>query len=102
LPLYQLIVENYPRDVEAHSALAFIYAQQERYDEAIEENQLVLELLPDDYDSWKNLAVLYHRQERWSEALEAAQQARSLAPSADLGSWDQFIAGLESQLGTNR
>ena len=90
-------LEDDPNDVEAHSALAYIYAQQDRLNEAIAENQEVLELLPEDYDSWKNLAVLYNRQEQWSEALAAAQKARSLAPQSDLDSWDQFIADLENQ-----
>jgi tetratricopeptide (TPR) repeat protein len=98
VPNYQLILQRNPSDVEAHSALAYIYAQQGRVDEAIQENQVVLQLLPNDYDSLKNLAILYQQKGQWQEALTAAQQAQTVAPEADQPSWEQFIADLEQQI----
>ena len=97
---YQMLIQQNPNDVEAHSALAFIYAQQGRLDEAIQENQWVLQQLPNDYDSLKNLAILYQRKEQWPEALEAAQQAQTVAPEAEQPSWQQFITDIESVLAT--
>ena len=98
LPNYQLLLQYNPNNVEAHSALAYIYAQQGRLDEAIQENQLVLQQLPDDYDSLKNLAILFQQAGRWQEALTMAQQAQAVAPEADQPSWQQFIANIESQI----
>jgi len=98
LPHYQLLLQNDPGHVEAHSALAFIYAQQGRLDEAVQENQMVLQQVPNDYDSLKNLAILYQQMERWQEALDAARQAQTVAPETDQASWQQFIADLEQQL----
>jgi tetratricopeptide (TPR) repeat protein len=95
-----MLIQQNPNDVEAHSALAFIYAQQGRLDEAIQENQWVLQQLPNDYDSLKNLAILYQRKEQWPEALEAAQQAQTVAPEAEQPSWQQFITDVESALAT--
>jgi tetratricopeptide (TPR) repeat protein len=86
--------------VEAHSGLAFIYAQQGHLDEAIQHNQLVLQQLPNDYDSLKNLAILYQQKERFPEAVEVAQQAQQAAPDAEKATWDKFISDLQSQLAT--
>ncbi len=98
LAAYQFILRNNPNDVEAHSALAFIYAQQDRPDEAIQHNQAVLQQVPNDYDSLKNLAILYQQKGQWQEALNAAQQAQAVAPPADAGSWEQFITDLQGRL----
>jgi tetratricopeptide (TPR) repeat protein len=97
LPLYEYVVQQAP-NVQTSSALAFIYAQQGRLPEAIEQNQLVLQQLPGDYDSLKNLALLYRQTGQLQESLSSAQQAREVAPEADRASWDPFIADLETQL----
>jgi len=98
IPNYKLLLQRNPDDVEAHSGLAYIYAQQGLLDEAIAENEMVLQLVPNDYDSLKNLAILYQQRNQWPEALEAAQQAEAVAPDADKPSWQQFIADLEQQI----
>lgn len=98
LPLYQAIVQKRPQDIEAHSALAYIYAQQGRLEEAILENKRVLEQSPDNYDSLKNIAVLYQQLQRWPDALDYARQARDAAPETDLESWNVFIQNIEQQL----
>jgi len=100
LPIYQFLLEQNPNDIEAHSGLAFIYAQQGRLDEAIQHNQLVLQQLPNDYDSLKNLAILYQQKARLPEAVEAAQQAQQAAPDAEKATWDKFISDLQSELAT--
>ncbi|NJN94730.1 MAG: tetratricopeptide repeat protein [Anaerolineales bacterium] len=46
LPLYQRLLQTNPGDLEANSALAYVYAQQGRLDEAIQANQLVLQQNP--------------------------------------------------------
>jgi tetratricopeptide (TPR) repeat protein len=97
LPLYEYVVQQAP-NVQTSSALAFIYAQQGRLPEAIEQNQLVLQQLPGDYDSLKNLALLYRQTGQLQESLSSAQQAREVAPEADRASWEPFIADLETQL----
>jgi tetratricopeptide (TPR) repeat protein len=98
LSLYQLVLERNPADVEAHSALAFIYAQQGRLEEAIQHNQRVLEQLPTDYDSLKNLALLYKQTGKLQESFEAAQQAQAAAPDTEKSTWETFIADLQTQL----
>jgi tetratricopeptide (TPR) repeat protein len=98
LEAYQLILQNNPVDVTAHSAMAFIYAQQGRLDEAVQHNQLVLQQAPNDYDSLKNLAILYQQKGQLQEALAAAQQAQAVAPAGEASSWSQFISDLENRI----
>jgi tetratricopeptide (TPR) repeat protein len=64
-----------PSLVVAHSALAYVYAQQGRLDEAERENLAVLEALPDDYATLMNLAIIYRELGRYDEAIRRAQQA---------------------------
>jgi tetratricopeptide (TPR) repeat protein len=94
-------VQNNPNDIEAHSALAYIYAQQGRLPEAIQENQLVLQQKPNDYDSLKNMAVIYQQMEQWQEALTFAQQALAVAPEAEQPAWQQFITDVENRLASS-
>jgi tetratricopeptide (TPR) repeat protein len=95
---YQLLLQQNPNDVEAHSALAFVAARQGQVDEAIMHNQAVLQQAPNDYDSLKNLAILFQQAQRWQEALDAARQAQAVAPEAEQASWIQFITDLETQM----
>jgi cyclophilin family peptidyl-prolyl cis-trans isomerase/Tfp pilus assembly protein PilF len=67
----------------AHSALAYIYAQQGRMDEAITEGQTVLELAPDDFASHANLAMLYLQKGDTDSAISAAEKAVELAPEQE-------------------
>jgi Flp pilus assembly protein TadD len=98
LAAYQHLLTTNPNDVEANSALAFIYAQQGRLDEAIQANQLVLQQSPQDYDSLKNLAILYQQKGQLREALDSARQAQAVAPESETTNWEKFIADLENQL----
>lgn len=61
--------------VIAHSALAYVYAQQGRLQEAEQENQIVLSAVPGDYATLKNLAIIYRQLERYQESLSYARQA---------------------------
>ncbi|MBI1881899.1 MAG: tetratricopeptide repeat protein [Chloroflexi bacterium] len=97
-PLYQRILQTYPGDIEANSALAFIYAQQGRLDEAIQANQQVLQQKPDDYDSLKNLSILYQQKGQMQEALTAAKQAQAVAPASEAANWEKFISDIENSL----
>ena len=98
LPLYQLLLESNPDDVESNSALAFIYAQQGQLDQAIQHNLAVVERLPNDYDSLKNLAILYQQSGQLQEALLYAEQAQAYASDAERPSWSQFAENLRNQL----
>jgi tetratricopeptide (TPR) repeat protein len=64
-----------PDLVVAHSALAYVYAQQGRLQEAAEENQIVLSAVPEDYATLKNLAIIYRQLGRYSESLSYARRA---------------------------
>jgi tetratricopeptide (TPR) repeat protein len=98
LSLYQRLLQIYPNDIEANSALAFIYAQQGRVDEAIQANQQVLQQKPEDYDSLKNLAILYQQKGQLQEALNAAKQAQTVAPATEAANWEKFISDIETRL----
>jgi tetratricopeptide (TPR) repeat protein len=64
-----------PNLVVAHSALAYIYAQQGRLQEAEAENQIVLAAVPGDYATLKNLAIIYRQLGRLDDSLDYAQSA---------------------------
>ena len=64
-----------PNLAVAHSALAYIYAQQGRMEEAEKENLTVLKLIPGDYATLKNLAIIYRQMKRYDESISYAQQA---------------------------
>jgi tetratricopeptide (TPR) repeat protein len=95
---YLQILEKRPNDVEANSALAFIYAQQGRLGDAILHNQKVLENRPDDYDSLKNLAILHQQMGQAQQAIGFAQRAEQAAPEAERASWAPFIQNLQNQI----
>ena len=93
---YKQILELDLNNPLAHSALAYIYAQQGRLDEAITENLAVLELIPDDYSSYKNLAILYQQRGDIPKAISATRQAFDLAPEQEKEALQVFLAQLES------
>lgn len=95
---FQRVLALQPNNVQAHSALAYVYAQQGRLAEAIQENQAVVQLLPNDYDSHKNLAILYQQAGDLAQALASAQRAAELAPEADKASWETVLSNLEQEL----
>jgi tetratricopeptide (TPR) repeat protein len=64
-----------PNLVVAHSALAYIYAQQGRLEEAEKANQVVLAAIPGDFATLKNLAIIYRQLVRYDDAIAYAQQA---------------------------
>jgi cyclophilin family peptidyl-prolyl cis-trans isomerase/tetratricopeptide (TPR) repeat protein len=80
-----------PANVAAHSALAYVYAKQNKSDEAIAENLAVLSVIPDDYSSNKNLALLYQQQGEIDKAIAAAESALAVAPEADKPTLQQFL-----------
>jgi tetratricopeptide (TPR) repeat protein/O-antigen ligase len=90
-----------PNLVVAHSALAFLYAQLGRLDEAESENLIVLSAVPDDYATIKNLAIIYRELKRYDEALSYARRALE-SPQAtpeDRGQWQTFISDIETKAG---
>jgi tetratricopeptide (TPR) repeat protein len=82
-----------PNLVIAHSALAYIYAQQGRLEEAEKANHLVLAAVPNDYATLKNLAIIYRQMKRYEEAIQYAQQALDSpqATAEDKGQLQSFI-----------
>jgi len=67
----------------AHSALAYVYAQLGRLEEAERENQLVLAAVPGDLATLKNLAIIYRQLKMYNEAIDYAQQALASPQSSD-------------------
>jgi cyclophilin family peptidyl-prolyl cis-trans isomerase len=80
---FKQIVEMDSENALAHSALAYIYAQQGRLDDAIAEAENVRELMPDDFSSHANLALLYQQNGETDKAISAAEQAVELAPEQE-------------------
>ncbi|MBN1642696.1 MAG: tetratricopeptide repeat protein [Anaerolineae bacterium] len=74
---YETALALNPELVAAHSALAYIYAQQGKLEQAEAENLLVLGAIPDDLSTLKNLAIIYRQLQRYDEALAYAQRAMS-------------------------
>jgi tetratricopeptide (TPR) repeat protein len=72
---YQKALGLDPNSVIAHSALAYIYAQQGRMEEAEQANQIVLAAMPGDFATLKNLAIIYRQLSRYDEAVAYAQLA---------------------------
>jgi tetratricopeptide (TPR) repeat protein len=86
-----------PDLVIAHSALAYVYAQQGRLEEAERENQIVLAAIPDDYATLKNLAIISRQLGRLEASLDYARQALN-APRAlpeEKPQLEMFIAEVE-------
>jgi cyclophilin family peptidyl-prolyl cis-trans isomerase/tetratricopeptide (TPR) repeat protein len=88
---FQQALEIDPANVAAHSALAYVYAKQNKPDEAIAENLAVLAVIPDDYSSNKNLALLYQQKGDIDKAIAAAESALAVAPEADKPTLQQFL-----------
>jgi cyclophilin family peptidyl-prolyl cis-trans isomerase/Flp pilus assembly protein TadD len=95
---YRQILELDVSNAVAHSALAYLYAQQGRLDEAITENLAVLDLMPDDYSSQRNLAILYRQNGEIAKAMSAAEQALKLAPEEDKKAIQLFIEQMKPLL----
>ena len=95
---YRQVLELDIGNAVAHSALAYLYAQQGRLDEAITENLAVLELMPGDYSSQKNLAILYRQNGEVAKAISAAEEALVLAPEEDKQAIELFIEQLRPLL----
>ncbi len=72
---YRKAIGLNPNLAVAHSALAYIYAQQGRLEEAEKENLTVLKLIPGDYATLKNLAIIYRQMKRYDESISYARQA---------------------------
>jgi tetratricopeptide (TPR) repeat protein len=95
---YQRALALNPNLVVAHSALAYIYAQQGRLAEAEKANQLVLAMVPDDFATLKNLAIIYRQMKRYDDAVRYARQALEspLAPEEEKGQLQVFISEVQS------
>jgi cyclophilin family peptidyl-prolyl cis-trans isomerase/tetratricopeptide (TPR) repeat protein len=94
---FEQVLQLSANNVQAHSALAYIFARQGRADEAIAENWTVIGLMPDDYNSFKNLALLYAQRGMIDEALSAAERAFELAPDEQREAVHLFIEQLTEQ-----
>ena len=91
---YQNALALDPTLVVAHSALAYVYTQQGRLEEAEQANQFVLTAKPGDFAALKNLAIIY-RQLKWhSESIEYARQALA-SPEATEQEKSQLHAFIE-------
>jgi len=80
---------------EAHSSLGYIYSQQGRLQEALEENLIVAQLRPNDFSTRKNLAILYQHLGQLDEAIAQAKKARELAPEKERAAMDTLIQHLQ-------
>jgi cyclophilin family peptidyl-prolyl cis-trans isomerase/Flp pilus assembly protein TadD len=96
---YQKVLSLDVNNPQAHSALAYIYAQEGKIDEAIDENLTVISLVPSDYNSYKNLALLYQQKGDLDQAVSAADQALALAPDKDKPTFEAFLAQLKQMQG---
>jgi tetratricopeptide (TPR) repeat protein len=99
---YQKLIAIKPDSLEAHSTLAYIYAQQGKLAEAIQANQTVLKLSPkDDPNIWnthKNLAVLYAQAGDFPAAINSAQIAASTAPTDTKAQLMAYVSQLRAQM----
>jgi cyclophilin family peptidyl-prolyl cis-trans isomerase/Flp pilus assembly protein TadD len=96
---YEQVLALDANNPQAHSALAYIYAQEGKVDEAIDENLTVVSLVPNDYNSYKNLALLYQQKGDVDQAISAAGQALALAPDSDKQALEAFLAQLKQSQG---
>lgn len=94
---YEQALELDSGNIQAHSALAYIYAKQGRTEEAIAENLVVTRLLPSDYNSHKNLALLYQQKGEIAQAITFAEAALKLAPEGEKTAFEAYLNQLKSQ-----
>jgi cyclophilin family peptidyl-prolyl cis-trans isomerase len=80
---FKQIVELDAENIQAHSALAYIYFQQGQYDDALAETEIMLEIAPDDFANYANMAVIYQEKGDMDEAVAAAEKSVELAPEAE-------------------
>jgi cyclophilin family peptidyl-prolyl cis-trans isomerase/tetratricopeptide (TPR) repeat protein len=97
--IYQEVLAMDANNVIAHSALAYVYAQQGRLEEAVTENLAVLSLLPNDYNSNKNLAILYQQMGQIDNAIDHTEQALEVAPEEDREVLNTFLGQLRQLQG---
>lgn len=98
----QQAVSYEPENIEAHSWLGFLYAQQGRNEEAAAENHKILDLAPDDQISHRNLSILYQQLERAEDAnihWQAYQNLEALTANPDDATSHRNLAVLYQQLG---
>jgi tetratricopeptide (TPR) repeat protein len=95
-PLYEAVVTQNPKDLEAQRALGYICANTGCLDVAERAFWAVLTAEPNDYNSRKNLALVYEQMGQPEKALEQARLALSNAPESEKATLNQFIATLES------
>lgn len=93
---YKKALEFDPNSVQAHSALGFVYSQQGRLPEAIQENLAVLKIAPNDQSSMRNLTLLYAQNNEPDKAAAAAEGAIKLNPNDS--AMHLHLAGLYVQL----
>ena len=96
---YEEALKRHPRDVTVLSALAYVYAQMGRVDEAIAYNEQVLALRPNDYPTLRNLALLYKQKGDTDRALTYAEKALQLAPPREKAALEQLIQELKEARG---
>lgn len=62
------IRQHHPESPEAYFEIAHIYELQDKYDEAIAENEVAMELFPDDTRGLRRLSTLYIRKRNFDKA----------------------------------
>jgi tetratricopeptide (TPR) repeat protein len=74
LDIFQVTVQEYPRDISAHINLGLEYRVRGNFDKAIEEEQNALRLDPDEWFPYGNLADVYLCLNRLDDAKAMVQQ----------------------------
>jgi tetratricopeptide (TPR) repeat protein len=80
ITLWEDVVMKSPEEFRPHLNLGSIYAEQNRFDEAISEIKTALQLRPDYSDAYNSLGVAYSKQNLLDEAISAYKTAVQLRP----------------------
>lgn len=83
LPLLEAVLQERPDHARALSLAGFLYAQQNRLEQAIGVFQRALALKPDDAATHFNLGFVLQRASRHEPAIEHLGHAKQLQPSLD-------------------
>lgn len=96
---YEAALRINPDIVDALTNLAFVYAQQGRWEEAIEKFERITSLLPEDGLSHFNLSVAYAARKRFRDELIVLKKAIELEPQhPQVDAWRKRLSDLESVL----
>ena len=96
---YEQAVTTNPGSPQALTALANLYLQAGRLEDALQSFEATAQLSPENYAVHQQLAMIYWQLKRYDEALAAANQALSLAPEGARESLQQLVAQIEAERG---